>query len=161
MVNGENYSGSEVVANPTLEGGEATLNSLEIDAIKYALGGGGGGGVSISNIFTNPNLTSYSTYELLDSVDNYDLIMIECYFGVSGNYVTTSNIFNVDYLKYRNEGTGSITHYIQLQCWEGFTLFLMNNPSSQGGAGDKIDYISDGGVRGIIKNIYGIKYNTN
>lgn len=43
MVNGENYSGSEIVANPTLEGGEPTLNSLEIDGDKYALGGGGGG----------------------------------------------------------------------------------------------------------------------
>lgn len=41
MVNGENYSGSEVVANPTLEGGEATLNSIQIDSIKYVVDGGG------------------------------------------------------------------------------------------------------------------------
>lgn len=44
MVNGENYSGSEVVANPTLAGTEPSLTGLEVDGTKYAVSGGGGGG---------------------------------------------------------------------------------------------------------------------
>lgn len=42
MVNGENYSGSEVVANPTLSGTETNLTGLEVDGTKYAVTGGGG-----------------------------------------------------------------------------------------------------------------------
>lgn len=34
---------SEVVANPTLSGNEATLNGLEVDGTKYKVGGGSGG----------------------------------------------------------------------------------------------------------------------
>lgn len=48
MVNGENYSGSEITANPTMSGGETVLNGIEIDGTKYAVGGGAGGGVNYS-----------------------------------------------------------------------------------------------------------------
>lgn len=47
MVNGENYSGSEVVANPTLAGTEPNLTGLEVDGTKYAVSGGGGGSQKI------------------------------------------------------------------------------------------------------------------
>lgn len=46
MVNGESYSGSEVVANPTLAGTEANLIGIEVDGTKYAVSGGGGGSVA-------------------------------------------------------------------------------------------------------------------
>lgn len=80
MVNGENYSGSEVVANPTLEGGEPTLNSLEIDGDKFALGGGGGSSGSIVKIYDSGSDTQGAplnqTITYINNVDisNYDLI---------------------------------------------------------------------------------------
>ena len=40
---GGSGGGSTVVANPTLSGDEATLNGLEVDGVKYAVGGGSGG----------------------------------------------------------------------------------------------------------------------
>lgn len=160
MVNGENYSGSEVVANPTLAGTESNLTGLEVDGTKYAVsGGGGGGGVEIKQILDNSAWASPNTYELTESVYNFDFIIIVGAYNFGGNQVTCSNIFPSDYLTVRTDGMAN-WHYIQLQCWEHVTTFGMNNPSASGGAGDKIDYVSDSGSRCIIRNVYGVKFST-
>lgn len=159
FVNGESYSGSDVVANPTLEGGEPTLNSLEIDAIKYALGGGGGGGVEIKQILDNSAWASPNTYELTESVYNFDFIIFVGAYNFGGNKVTCSNILPTDYLKIGRDAMAN-WNYIQLQCWEHMTNFAMNNPSADGGNGDKIDYKKDSGTRGILRNVYGVKFTT-
>lgn len=161
MVNGENYSGSEVVANPTLAGTEPSLTGLEVDGTKYAVSGGGGGGgsIEIKQILDNSAWASPTTYELTESVYNFDFIIFVCAYNFGGNQVTCSNILPSDYLTIRMDAMAN-WHYIQMQCWEHFTLFAMNNPSASGGAGDKIDYVSDSGTRGILRNIYGVKFST-
>lgn len=155
MVNGENYSGTEVVANPTLEGGEATLNSLEIDAVKYALGGGGGGSLEIKKIFDNVSGTSYTTYQLTESVYNFDFIIIIGQVLLGSNLVNSYGIFTSEFLKQKIKN--GINYYMQVACQEQVTNYQMNNPQNEGGDGDKIDYASDSGVRTTIMQIYGIK----
>ena len=80
MVNGENYSGSEVVANPTLAGTEANLTGIEVDGTKYAVSGGGGSSGSIIKIYDSGSDTQGAplnqTITYINNVDisNYDLI---------------------------------------------------------------------------------------
>lgn len=91
MVNGENYTGSEVVANPTLAGTEPNLTGLEVDGTKYAVSGGGGGGSwtdvtgtltagQTSVILSDSAITTTSTLDFYTDV-----------FGVNPTAVSVSN----------------------------------------------------------------------
>ena len=79
MVNGENFSGSEVVANPTLAGTETNLTGLEVDGTKYAVSGGGGG-FNKTVLWDSGSYSSGAiigqTYNLSDNLSNYDICYI-------------------------------------------------------------------------------------
>lgn len=93
MVNGENFSGTEVTANPTMSGGETVLNGIEIDGTKYEIGGSGGGGIDYSTIeqdtglkwvdgkaiyqktFLFNNLTTGENYLELGNSSDFDVII--------------------------------------------------------------------------------------
>lgn len=160
MINNEMF-GCDVVANPTILPGETEtpLTGMQINGAKYSVEGGGGGGIEIKQILDNSAWASPNTYELSESVYDFDFIILVGAYNFGGNQVTCSNIIPSDYLTIRQDGMAN-WHYIQLQCWEHMTYFGMNNPSASGGTGDKIDYVSDTGSRAVIRNVYGVKFST-
>ncbi len=90
MVNGENFSGSEVVANPTLAGTETNLTGLEVDGTKYAVSGGGGGGSGLTDTVLFTGTTRQTTINLSDSLLNYKYIQGQGYFTYNNlNYYLT------------------------------------------------------------------------
>lgn len=94
--------GSSVVPNPQGEPTD-TLETIEIDGTVYDIAGSGGGGGSARKLYKklyNGNITSTGDLTLLDSIENYDFIMIEiAYLEGEGNPVCGSTIADVTYLK--------------------------------------------------------------
>lgn len=95
--------GSSVVPNPQGTPTD-TLNTIGIDGTIFDIaGGGGGGGSAPHKLYTklyNGNITSTGDVTLLDSIENYDFIMIEiAYLEGEGNPVCGSTIADVPYLK--------------------------------------------------------------
>ena len=95
--------GSSVVPNP--QGSPTdTLRTIGIDGTVYDIAGsGGGGGSAPHKLYTklyNGNITRKGDLTLLDSIENYDFIMIEiAYLVGEGNPVCGSVIADVPYLK--------------------------------------------------------------
>ena len=59
---------SEVVANPTMEGGEGNLNNIEINGVKYKIPTGGGSGAQIDDT-TATTFSVYSSKKVQTLVD--------------------------------------------------------------------------------------------
>lgn len=156
MINNEMF-GCDVVANPTLLPGESEtpLTGMQINGAKYSVEGGGGGSLEIKKIFDNVSGTSYTTYQLTESVYNFDFIIIIGQVLLGSNLVNSYGIFTSEFLKQKLKD--GINYYMQVACQEQVTNYQMNNPQNEGGNGDKIDYASDSGVRTTIMQIYGIK----
>ena len=68
--------GSTVSANPTLAGTEDSLNGIEIDGTKYAVGGGSGGGVLVVHVDENDTLDK-TWQEIKDASLNGVVILID------------------------------------------------------------------------------------
>ena len=120
--------------------------------------GGGGGGIEIKEIYNNTT-GEITQYQLTESVYNFDFIIFVGLWNLGGNQITATNITPSSFLTIRTDAMAN-WNYIQLHCVENWTLFAMNNPSSSGGVGDKIDYIRDNGSRGILTKVYGVKLST-
>lgn len=107
---GSGGGGSSVVPNPQGEPTD-TLETIEIDGTVYDIAGSGGGG-SVRKLYKklyNGNITSTGDLTLLDSIENYDFIMIEiAYLEGEGNPVCGSTIADVAYLKSTYNNTTSI-----------------------------------------------------
>lgn len=93
--------GTSVVPNPQGEPTD-TLETIEIDGTVYDIAGSGGGGSArkLYKKLYNGNITSTGEVTLLESIENYDFIMIElaCLSG-EGNPICGSTIADVPYLK--------------------------------------------------------------
>jgi hypothetical protein len=60
---------TEVIANPTLDGSETALSGLQIDGVKYAMGGGGSlNWVLKESVYCTNNTTSNTTGNYKDKV---------------------------------------------------------------------------------------------
>lgn len=93
--------GSSVVPNPQGEPTD-TLRTIGIDGTVFDIAGSGGGGSArkLYKKLYNGNITSTGDLTLLDSIENYDFIMIEiAYLEGEGNPVCGSTIADVAYLK--------------------------------------------------------------
>ena len=91
MVNGENYSGTSVEANPQVPSGTTPedLTGLKIDNDYFNISGGGGGsGLTYTVLFTGT--TRQTTINLSDSLSNYKYIQGQGYFSYNNlNYYLT------------------------------------------------------------------------
>lgn len=83
--------GTTVIANPSGIPSE-TLSKLQVGTTIYSIPSGGGGGYSFTVLYQNTDFSIPSgtanitnTYQLTDSIDNYDAVLVECYL-----YVTSS-----------------------------------------------------------------------
>lgn len=110
---GAGGGGTSVVPNPSGTPTD-TLETIEIEGTVYDIAGsgGGGGGSAPHKLYTklyNGNITSTGDITLLDSIENYDFILIEiAYLNGEGNPVCGSTIADVAYLKTTYNNTTSV-----------------------------------------------------
>ncbi len=104
---GGSGGGSNVVANPTLSGNEATLNGLEVDGTKYKVGGGGsevhlyrhqihfefGNSAYGNTIILNNSNSPFTALTLLDYLSSYT--SYTNYYLAFGTYYKQGNFFNI------------------------------------------------------------------
>lgn len=125
MVNGVNYSGSEIEMNPTVPSGttptEATGCRVDDDYYSFPSGGGGGGGSSSIDLLwdsgaRNAGATLNQTYNFAHPISDYDeLVTVTRQLGdVGGTYDHTcyNNILVADIMSESNK-TVLITNYGQ------------------------------------------------
>ena len=109
---------SNVVANPTLSGDEATLNGLEVDGTKYKVGGGSGGKLYMHHINIcgmNQNWDNLELYVAFDIYLAYNtpLTFIEVRDWLYNNgFSNNKNILSVISNESTNEVSGTDKHMI-------------------------------------------------
>lgn len=88
---GQHGGGSNVEITPTLQSG-TKIADFEINGVSGELyapsgGGGGGGGAYVDRLIFDTYVAGNGTYELLESIDNYDALLV-CGYGASGDSPT-------------------------------------------------------------------------
>lgn len=161
MVNGVNYSGSEVEMNPTVPSGttptEATGCRVDNNYYSFPSGGGGGGSVQLTELYSGT--TNQSIYNLSDSVYDYDLIIITCVMVFNNYKYLCNDIIDVNFLKTEDN---SKPYFFGACTDSNWILYQINNPLYQSGDGDEIVLNSRSNMDDdIITKVIGVKYSTN